>query len=37
VVARCAAGEVVLAVPSAAEALRRLALDENGAAPAALR
>jgi two-component system nitrate/nitrite response regulator NarL len=36
-VARCAAGEVVLAVPSAAEALRRLALDENGAAPAALR
>ena len=36
-VARCAAGEVVLAVPSAAEALRRLALDGHGAAPAALR
>ena len=35
-VARCAAGEVVLAVPSAAEALRRLALDGHGATPAAL-
>jgi two-component system nitrate/nitrite response regulator NarL len=35
-VVRCANGEVVLAVPNAAEALRRLAVDGHGTAPAAL-
>ena len=36
-VARCAAGEVVLAVPSATEALRRVVRDDRAASHAGLR